>query len=494
MMILVFSPLPFVDATSAWSFRERWKRAAVGAAGMIVELFIAALAMFVWAATGPGAAERRGLQHDLHRLGFHPAGQHQSAAALRRLLHPVRPRRSAQSQPARHAALAALDGKICFRLAQVRQPGGDRGARPSGSASMAQLSFVYRLFLFAGILLFVAGQWLLLGAVMAATGVVTWSIVPLGRLVHYLGSSPQIERVRRRATLTTLGAGAVVISSRLAVVPVPDTFTAPGRGARRELRVVFTESEGYFAELARGRREPSSSAVTCSCAMTNRELVWKSKAARAEEQRGAGPGAQRPELAGRGSRRGARTAGRGAPAHPAARAPAAAISRSARPRMASGWRRAPADLQGRWLPRGAAVGEIIDPRRALLFRGRAPGGCGESLWPEICAPPACACAAQAEKILRVTGATIIPAQQEVLPSAALGWLGGGEIAVKQTTAPAPAPRRPSSNCARRSIRTRPAGLLARAVRKTAVRAARRARCCPNGSPVLRQLLQRRFQA
>ncbi len=33
VMLMIFTPMPFVDATSSWSFRERWKRVLVGAAG-----------------------------------------------------------------------------------------------------------------------------------------------------------------------------------------------------------------------------------------------------------------------------------------------------------------------------------------------------------------------------------------------------------------------------------------------------------------------------
>src|SRR5690606_39068959 len=53
-MLLVFSPLPYVDVTSSWAFRERWKRIMVASGGMVAELFVAALATFVWAAAGPG--------------------------------------------------------------------------------------------------------------------------------------------------------------------------------------------------------------------------------------------------------------------------------------------------------------------------------------------------------------------------------------------------------------------------------------------------------
>ena len=54
MMLLVFMPVPYVDATAAGGFRSKWRRALVGAAGMLVELFIASLCMFVWVLVEPG--------------------------------------------------------------------------------------------------------------------------------------------------------------------------------------------------------------------------------------------------------------------------------------------------------------------------------------------------------------------------------------------------------------------------------------------------------
>ena len=43
VMLLVFVPVPFVDASAAWSFQSKWQRIIVAAAGMYVELAIAAL-------------------------------------------------------------------------------------------------------------------------------------------------------------------------------------------------------------------------------------------------------------------------------------------------------------------------------------------------------------------------------------------------------------------------------------------------------------------
>ena len=48
IMFLVFVPVPYVDVSSAWGFRDKRKRMLVGAAGIAVELFLGSLALFVW--------------------------------------------------------------------------------------------------------------------------------------------------------------------------------------------------------------------------------------------------------------------------------------------------------------------------------------------------------------------------------------------------------------------------------------------------------------
>ena len=56
VMFLVLLPLPYIDASAASGFRSRQDRIVVGAAGMMVELAIGALATFAWVAMEPGLA------------------------------------------------------------------------------------------------------------------------------------------------------------------------------------------------------------------------------------------------------------------------------------------------------------------------------------------------------------------------------------------------------------------------------------------------------
>ena len=48
IMFLVLIPVPYVDASTSSAFPEKWRRAVVGAAGIMVELALAALALLFW--------------------------------------------------------------------------------------------------------------------------------------------------------------------------------------------------------------------------------------------------------------------------------------------------------------------------------------------------------------------------------------------------------------------------------------------------------------
>jgi putative peptide zinc metalloprotease protein len=55
IMLLVLTPVPYVDASASWGFRDKYQRMVVGAAGIGVELFLGSLALFVWLSVEPGA-------------------------------------------------------------------------------------------------------------------------------------------------------------------------------------------------------------------------------------------------------------------------------------------------------------------------------------------------------------------------------------------------------------------------------------------------------
>ncbi len=54
IMLLVFMPIPYVEASSSLAFDNKYRRMAVGAIGIMVELFSAAVALLVWLNVEPG--------------------------------------------------------------------------------------------------------------------------------------------------------------------------------------------------------------------------------------------------------------------------------------------------------------------------------------------------------------------------------------------------------------------------------------------------------
>jgi putative peptide zinc metalloprotease protein len=56
VMFLLFYPVPYVDASAANALRDKKQRALIGAAGMVSELAVAALATYAWVLLEPGLA------------------------------------------------------------------------------------------------------------------------------------------------------------------------------------------------------------------------------------------------------------------------------------------------------------------------------------------------------------------------------------------------------------------------------------------------------
>ena len=53
-LLLLMIPMPYVDVTTSWRFDNKWKRILTSAAGMMAEVFIAAIACLIWIEAAPG--------------------------------------------------------------------------------------------------------------------------------------------------------------------------------------------------------------------------------------------------------------------------------------------------------------------------------------------------------------------------------------------------------------------------------------------------------
>ena len=427
IMLLIFTPIPYMDATSSWAFRSRWKRAFVGAAGMIVEIFVAALATFVWASTGPGT---------LHSLAYNMM----FIASVSTLLFNGNP-------------LLRYDGYYILsdlldipnlhqksrtflrHLAEYYAFGWKRSENPAASHREAALlgffgiaSGLYRLVVFTGILLFVADRFLLVGMIMALVCAVSWVFVPIGRFVIYLATSPRLERTRLRAVGVSVGVIAALWAF-LYWVPFPSAFRAPGVLQSVDYQRVATETPGRLETILATAGGPVQAGQPL-VQLVDLDLSYEIALVAAQMQQ-----AQALE------RRALQSGGVDLESLRVHRAAVQQRLDQLREREQQLTVTAPEtglwsapdikNRRGLWLPQGAEVGELVDPT-AFHFSAIISQQEASRIFAGRIRSSEVKLRGQADITLATPSIQVIPAEQKELPSAALGWRAGGEVRVLQT--------------------------------------------------------------
>lgn len=249
VMLLVFMPVPYVDASSASALRSKWQKAVVGAAGMFVELAVAALAAIIWARTSAGGSA---LSAAIHALAYNiiflasvstllfngnPLLRYDGYYVLADLLE--MPNLAQRSRD----YLYYLVKRYLFGVKQARSSARGRGER-FWFFFYAVAATIYRVWISVHIFLFVAGQLFFIGILLACGALIGWVVAPLGRFVRYLLTHGELARVRPRALAVTGGFAAAMIVL-IGLIPMPDRARASGVVEPRRLAVVHMEVGGF---------------------------------------------------------------------------------------------------------------------------------------------------------------------------------------------------------------------------------------------------------
>ena len=423
VMLLIFAPMPYVDATASWGFRHRWPRLLVGASGVLAELAVAAVAALLWAHTAPGVvnsiaynvifvASVSSLFFNLNPLlrfdGYH---------MLVDLIDVPNLFQRSRDQ------LRYLGERLVFRLPNARP-----AARSAVEAWLLPLygvvSLAYWLFLMSTIVFFVAEQYLDLGVAMAWILGFTITVVPLFKFLKYLATSPRLMHVRARCIATTVAIclGSLVL---LAGVPVPDRVRASGVLEAVNYRRVSSDTAGRVVsvQVTPGARVTAGQELM---RLENPEIEFELASARLQReqllsQEVRATSVARSDLAALQRQR---------------EAVEAVISELERQRQGLVLR-APIDGLwspeifdsglGRWVARGAGLGAVVDPQSwrfvAVLPQVATHLFDNEVRGVEI------RLRGQEDVNLVAQGAVLVPFETGTLPSRALGMAGGGDIAV-----------------------------------------------------------------
>lgn len=249
VMFLIFTPIPYVDASSSAAFPEKWKRFTVSAAGVGIELFIASLALFLWLNIEPGAVKT--LMFNVMVIsGFstvlfnaNPLMRFDGYYILSDWLEipNLRSRASAYlSYLFQHHALGAKD---------LPEPAGTPGERawfvPFGVAS-----YIYRYVIVSGIVFLLMDRVFVVGLFFALMSAMSVIFVPLYKAVKFLAVDPRISSVRQRAALVS-GSILAVVLIFLFVIPVPLRTQAEGVVWLPEESVVRAGVEGFVETIHR---------------------------------------------------------------------------------------------------------------------------------------------------------------------------------------------------------------------------------------------------
>lgn len=226
VMFLVFMPVPYVDASAASAFHEKWQRVLVGAMGILVELLLAALALFVWLNAEEGLV--RAIAFNVMLIGGvstllfngNPLLRFDGYYVLSDLLEiPNLGNRG-------NRYVGYLVQRYGFGMGDAQSPATAPGER-FWLFTYSVASFLYRLFIVTVIALFVASRFFVIGVLLACWAIILMLGVPLAKQLGFLFTSPLLRRNRGRALAVCTGTVAAVVAV-LALVPLPYRTLAEG--------------------------------------------------------------------------------------------------------------------------------------------------------------------------------------------------------------------------------------------------------------------------
>jgi putative peptide zinc metalloprotease protein len=247
IMLLVFMPIPYVDASSASAFREKYQRVMVGAAGIMTEAFLAAIAMWVWVSVEPGAARALAFNvmviAGVSTLVFNgnPLLRYDAYYILSDYLEI--PNMGLRA----NRYIGYLCQRYLFNIKEVQSPVYAPGeAAWMGFYGIA--SFGYRMFIMVRIAMFVASKFFIIGVVLAIWGIFSMLIVPLYKVIYYTFTDSQMQHGRRRVLLVT-GIPAGLLLLMILIAPFPSFTVAEGVLWAPENSQVYAGTDGFVKKI-----------------------------------------------------------------------------------------------------------------------------------------------------------------------------------------------------------------------------------------------------
>ena len=253
IMLIAFMPMPYVDASCAGTFPEKHRRILVSAAGIMVELALAIIAMLLWLIIEPGLV--RNICWNVMLIGSVSTLLFNGNPLMRFDAYYIFsdaidiPNLAGRST----RYLGYLIKKHVFALSGQRSPA-THDSEPPWLVSYGILSWCYRIMVMLGIALFVAETYPSIGMALGMWSVFMGIFWPTAKQISKLLVDPELSRKRARVLLISTSM-ACLVSIGLFVVPAPlstatEAVVIPPSDA--EVRA------GFAGEFARFQVAPGS--------------------------------------------------------------------------------------------------------------------------------------------------------------------------------------------------------------------------------------------
>lgn len=250
IIFMMFIPIPYINVSTVTHFRNKYKRMLVGAAGIIVELLLASLALFIWLMAEPGIV--RDIAFNVILIGGVSSLFFNGNPLLKYDGYYVLA--DAIDIPNLFQRSAKYWGYLCqrylFGLKQLASP-----AYTSWESSWfilySLLSMTYRMALLWFIIVYVTDKFFAIGIVLALWLVIAQIVLPLFNMLRFIAASPSIQKKRCRV-IGSCGALLAVLMALISIVPFPSYTLAEGIVWVPDNAQLRAESDGFSGPLLTG--------------------------------------------------------------------------------------------------------------------------------------------------------------------------------------------------------------------------------------------------
>lgn len=221
VMLLVFFPVPYVDATDASMFAQRYRRMAVGFAGIATELVLASVAMIIWVMADPGIV--RAVAANVVIVGGFSSLLFNGNPLVRFDAYYV----LADFWETPNLAKRANDMfgyRLGRRLLGWQPDPAQEQMMPIRGRLLAYAlsSFVYRMVIVVGISIYLTELLPLVGLLLVLLFVIMGIVVPLGKSLAS-GWRKSAFHLQKERFVTVVGGGSLLLAVLFGAVPLPAT-------------------------------------------------------------------------------------------------------------------------------------------------------------------------------------------------------------------------------------------------------------------------------